>query len=245
MCLLNNKVLITGGTGSVGQSLVEIFSLNGYDVSFQYCGNDDKATELMSKYRVKSIKMDFKKEFYFESTNYDIFINNAAINISEALTHEVNIGNWDDTMLINVTVPFKICQLVLPYMLKNRWGRIINISSIYGLTSVESYLPYTVSKHALTGLTRTIAKEYASHGITCNEICPGPIESDMMTRIATKEALGEGVTTEEYVNQICDAIPAKRLANPNDVSSLALFIASLQASYISGVSIPLDGGFLA
>jgi NAD(P)-dependent dehydrogenase (short-subunit alcohol dehydrogenase family) len=130
-------------------------------------------------------------------------------------------------------------------MIKQRWGRIINISSIYGLRGVENHLPYTVSKHALAGLTKTIAKEYAADGITCNEICPGPIDSTMLKQVCIKEASAEGKSLDEVLDEIRSEIPTGRLAKPEEIASLAVFIASSGASYLNGASIPLDGGMVA
>ena len=130
-------------------------------------------------------------------------------------------------------------------MIQKRWGRIINISSIYGLRAVEGNFPYTVSKHGLSGFTKTIAREYATYGISCNEICPGPINSDMMREIGKRVASQTGGTVESYLKEVCDEIPAKRMAEPRDVSALALFLASPEAGYLTGASIPLDGGIIA
>ena len=127
-------------------------------------------------------------------------------------------------------------------MVNNHWGRIINISSIFGIRGVDRNLPYTVSKHGLSGLTKTIAKEYARMGITCNEICPGPIDSEMIRRIAADKFREEGVNPQEYLSELENEIPAGRLSKVEDVTSLCVFLASKDAQYINGVSIPVDGG---
>ena len=133
----------------------------------------------------------------------------------------------------------------LPYMVKNRWGRIINISSIYGLRACEGNLPYNVSKHGLSALTKTVAKEYSQYGISANEICPGPIESKLLDRIAQYHADNEGESKSDYLALLANDIPGRRLATPFDVAATALFLASEQAGYINGVSIPVDGGLIA
>jgi NAD(P)-dependent dehydrogenase (short-subunit alcohol dehydrogenase family) len=130
-------------------------------------------------------------------------------------------------------------------MIQKRWGRVINISSIYGLRAVEGNFPYTVSKHGLSGFTKTIAKEYAVYGISCNEICPGPINSNMMREIGKRVASQSGGTVEGYLREVCEEIPAKRMVEPHEVSALALFLASPEAAYLTGASIPLDGGIIA
>jgi len=241
----HKHVFITGGTGSVGQSLVELFSSKEHNVTFQYHSNHSIAEKLKKSFRAKPLQIDFTNSFNLQELNFDIVINNAGINITDSFSHEVTIEDWNRTLLLNVTVPFQIAQLCLPYMMQKRWGRIINISSIYGLRGVVQHLPYNVSKHGMSGLTKTIAKEYAEYGITCNEICPGPIDSEMVRRIGLKEIASRGISLEAYLKEICSEIPAGRLCDPTEVAVLALFIASDEASYLNGVSIPLDGGLIA
>ena len=238
------KVLITGGTGSVGKSLIETFSKAGHNVAFQYRSDENIAKKLEQNFNANPIKLDFTNSCDLPEVEFDIVINNAGINISDAQTHEVSIEDWELTLQINLTTPFKITKQCLPWMLKQGWGRIINISSIYGLRVSEDNFPYTVSKHGLSGLTKTIAREYAKLGITCNEICPGPIDSEMMNRIAAKSAAEEGISTDEYFEGLRQEIPANRMAKPKEIAALALFLTSNDADYINGVSIPVDGAMI-
>lgn len=238
------KVFITGGTGTVGSSLIESFFNKGYSVYFQFSSNDTKAKELETTYQAKSFKIDFKQSFELPDINFDIIVNNTGINISDVLTHEVVESIWQETLNVNLTAPFKVCKFYLPKMIEKKWGRIININSIYGLRGVDNNSPYIVSKHGLTGLTKSIAKEYAIHGITCNEICPGAIESELMNRIAERVAKEEGTTPENFLKEVASTYPSRRLVMPNEVSALALFLASEEASFINGSSIPVDGGLI-
>lgn len=229
----------------MGRVLVEIFSNNGDFVAFLYNANERAALDLHSSFDAEPLQIDFGSSSTLPRSNFDIVVNNAGVNITNQLSLDVSRHDWDRTLLINVTTPFLILQQCLPHMIANAWGRIINVSSIYGLRAVETNLPYTVSKHALSGLTKTIAREYAEHNITCNEICPGPIESEMMTRISQESAPLEGLSPEEYLNGVREEIPAGRMAQPLDVACLALHLASAEASYLTGASIPLDGGLIA
>jgi len=238
------RVFITGGTGSVGRALVAAFRARKDAVTFQFHGNQRVADEMCSDLGVEPIQLDLSGEFELPRADFDVVVNNAGINISDVSTHEVSLPDWSRTLTLNVTAPFRIIRQCLPTMMQKRWGRIINISSIYGLRAVEGRLPYTVSKHALAGLTKTIAKEYAPHGITCNEICPGPIDSDMLTRIVSKEAADSGTPLAECFREICEGIPAGRLANVQEIASLAVFLASDEAGYLNGASIPIDGGMI-
>lgn len=247
MVLHNNspRALITGGTGSVGRALVEAFSREQYQVEFQFHEDQSSADLLATNYHAVPLRLDFGQDFVLPRSDYDVVINNAGINVSDVMTHEVSTCDWERTIRINLTAPFIIVRQCLPAMVQNRWGRIINISSIYGLRAVEGNFPYTVSKHGLSGFTKTIAKEYAGHGITCNEICPGPIDSDMMREIAERSIMASGGSLSSYFREVQDEIPIKRLIMPSEIAALALFLASHEASGLTGASIPLDGGMVA
>ncbi|MCH7726535.1 MAG: SDR family oxidoreductase [Planctomycetes bacterium] len=239
-------VFVTGGTGSVGQALVRAFVLSDYKVTFQFHSNETVARALEKECKAEAIQLNFELgELSLPESAVDVVVNNAGINIANELSHEISPDDWNRTLAVNITAPYLIIRRYLPAMCDNGWGRIINISSIYGLTGAENNLPYNVSKHGMAGLTKTIAREYGKRGITCNEICPGPISSELMERIGKKRAAIEGISMEEYYDEVKEEIPAGRLAEPSEVADLAVFFASPAAQYINGISIPLDGGMLA
>jgi 3-hydroxybutyrate dehydrogenase len=240
------RVLITGGTGSVGRALIAAFAARGHDVTFQYHQNQSQADELSVVHGATAVRVAFDDgPIQIPRRDFDILVNNAAVNISNALTKDVTWADWRKTLAVNLDVPFLLVQLCLPHMIANRWGRIVNISSIYGLRAVSENLPYTVSKHALSGLTKTVAKEYGQSGIACNEICPGPIESDMIDRIARDQARRTGTTVDEYMTGLRNEVPMGRLATPQEIAALAVFLSSDEAAYLSGASVPIDGGLIA
>jgi 3-hydroxybutyrate dehydrogenase len=238
-------VFVTGGTGSIGQALIEAFHAAGATVHFQYCSATDVATSLQARLGVIGIPLDFNASFFPPDLPVDILVNNAAVNSSLTITHDVSPALWDMTIAVNLTAPFLLSRAYLPHMATRGWGRIMNISSIYGLRANEGLLPYNASKHGLAGLTRTVAREYGAKGITCNEICPGPVESNMLIRLGSLRAAANGLTYEQYLSEILSETPNRRLATPADVASLALFLSSNEASHINGVSLPLDGGLVA
>lgn len=238
-------VFITGGTGSLGAELVRVFSARGYRVVFQYSSDRQAARRLSKKYNAQPIQIDFAGGLNLPDIAFDIVVNNAGVNVTSALCHEVNDEDWEKTLRVNLYAPFCIARRYLPGMMRKKWGRIINISSIYGLRGSENNLPYNVSKHGLSGFTKTIAKEYASCGITSNEVCPSAVKSRMMNRIAAEEAIASGTTARSYLRSVCNSIPAKRMALPEEIATLAVFLASEEASFINGASIPCDGGLIA
>ena len=238
-------VLITGGTGSVGESLIAGFAREGYQIYFIYHQSERRAQAIAEEFDVTPIKMDLFEPINLVNDKIDILINNAAINDSSELTGDLPLEAWERTIALNLTAPFRLIQMCLPNMVCNNWGRIINISSIYGLRSVETNLPYTVTKHGLSGLTKTIAREYGRYGIRCNEICPGPIKSQLLDRICKQRALVEGVSLADYMREVEEELPTGKLVLPVEVTELAVFLASEACSSINGASLVIDGGMIA
>lgn len=229
------KVLITGGTGSLGQAMIDTFT-GKFEIEFTYNKNEKLAESLAKKYKAKAIKLNDVDDL---SDDYDIVINSAGIINSITKTENVKLEDWNKEIEVNLTLPFRIIKKVLPYMKSKKWGRIINISSIYGIKAEEELLPYNVSKHGVLGLTRTVAKEYGKYGITCNAICPGTIKSKMTERIADLYTKNEA-EKKEYFKEMANNIPVKRLGEPKEIAKIALFL--VDAPYVNGSTIVADGG---
>jgi len=231
------KLLITGGTGSVGEELIKRFAESGgYDITFTYHANMEKARQFAARYSSKAITIEDI------GNDFDIIINNAGIVNSLVRCEDVALENWQETLDVNLTLPFAIIRKNLPYMRQKGWGRIINISSIYGIRAEEDVAPYVASKHGLIGLTKVVAKEYAQYGITCNAVCPGTIVSNISERIADYYTSNDD-ERKEYFKEISDAIPAKRLVYPKEVADFVFYIASKEAAYINGAALMIDGGY--
>lgn len=242
------RVLISGGTGSIGRETVRAFSASGYPVSFLYRCNDRAARQLEEETGAAGIPIDFLSddwEALLPDENPAVLVNNAGINISRSEATAVSRQDWEQTLRVNLTVPFVMCQRYLPGMIEARYGRIINVSSIYGLCATPGNLPYTASKHGLSGLTKTLAKEYGRFGITVNELCPGAVESDLVRRIAAHFAAEEETSQDQQIAGMIQEIPTARLAVPGDIASAAVFLASKDTSHINGASIVIDGGMIA
>lgn len=239
------RALITGGTGSVGRALVAAFAASGYDVVFQYFGDPEAARSLGERVGAQGFRQDFRETLQLRDAAFDILVNNAGINISDGLSDQVTDQEWNETIRVNLTAPFALVRAVLPTMLARRWGRIVNVNSIYGQRGVENNLPYTASKHGLSGITKTIAKEYAPFGITCNEVCPGPLDSDLMRAIAARKEAAGGISVEDYLKEASEEQPLQRLVLPKEVAAAILFLVSEEASATNGVSLTVDGGLIA
>jgi len=238
----NCRVFITGGTGSIGRALVEGFSRVGTKVGFQYFQNETRAKEIESITGAIGVRIDFATSSVPTLDRVDILVNNAGINISKVSVEDTTEEEWDRTLQVNARTPMLLARAVLPQMKQRRWGRIINISSIYGIRIASNNAAYNVSKHGLRGLTGSIAKEYGPYGITCNELCPGPVASDLLRRIAEANYARTGIGIDAYEERLASAIPVGRIASPSDVVNAAVWLASKESSYVNGVSLPIDGG---
>ena len=165
----------------------------------------------------------------------DILINSAGINIRGPIT-ELSPEQFAQVMNINVTGTWLCCRAVLPGMRARKWGRIINIASALGLVGLAGRSPYSASKGAVVQLTRTLALETANDGITANAICPGPFLTEMNVSIAN---------TEDGRKFVVGATALKRWARPEEIQGAAIFLASDAASYVTGATLAVDGGWTA
>ena len=232
------KMLITGGTGSLGEVLVEEFHKD-YDVTFTYHRNIKKAEELSKKYNVKYIQTSKLDTIKYE---FDIIINSVGININPKIAEDFKEDDFKETLLTNVMLPFKIIKKNLPYMKRNKYGRIVNITSIYAIKPEEEMIGFNASKSALSTLTKTIAKEYGEFGITANEVLPSTFESKVMQDIL-KEYCHNEQEKKEYYDMLIAPSPIKRLVTKREIAKLIRYLISDDASFINGASIPIDGGY--
>ncbi len=238
----NRKVLITGGTGSIGKILVEQFAARYEEVFFQYHSNESEALRLAERSNVTAMQLDLLNAPQLPRVDFDIVINSAAVLLAKTPVHEITDGEYLDSLTINTVAPFRIVREILPGMVARTWGRIINIGSIYSLRATTNNGSYNVSKHGLTGLTRSLALDYAHLGITANEVCPSAVESDIMNNIAVRrEGEGKG-DSRAFLDEVRAANPVGRMASADDIAAACLFFASEEAAFVNGISLAVDGG---
>jgi NAD(P)-dependent dehydrogenase (short-subunit alcohol dehydrogenase family) len=164
----------------------------------------------------------------------DVLVNNAGI-ATTAPVSELPLERWNSTMAVNVTGALLMAQHAIPLMKQGGWGRIVNISSISGVRASAGRIAYGTSKAAIIGLTRQLAIELAPDNITVNSVAPGPVDT------ATARALHTELTRQSYVRMI----PMRRYGRPEEIAAAVSFLCSEDASYITGHTIPVDGGYLA
>lgn len=175
----------------------------------------------------------------------DILVNNAVTRF-EANLDELPVDKWNLAIAVNLTAPFHLSRLVLPGMKQRNWGRLINLSSIYGVSAVPGRSDYVVTKHGLIGMTKVIALECAQTNITCNALCPGAVETPHITRLVATRAAAAGQSVEEFTRDfLAPRQPSRRFIQPSRVAALAVFLCSEDAGDITGTTLPIDGGWQA
>ena len=172
----------------------------------------------------------------------DIVVNNAVIRHTAAV-EAFGTSEWDDGIAVNVSAAFHTIRLTVPGMKRRGWGRIINVSSIYGLRGAVNRVNYVTSKTALIGLTRAVALETVTHGITCNAICPGTTETPVH-EATVLASMAEGLSRAESERRLlAGKQPTGRLIAADDVATLMVFLCGPESGSISGAVLPVDGGW--
>ena len=234
----NGNVFISGASRGIGNSIANHFAEN----NFKVVGTSRKEFEFDKKIKnLIPLKLDvtsrknIKDCFnYLKTKNLlpDILINNAGIT-SDQIFLKMKDENWDNVIDTNLTGVFNLSKIFVKNMVKNKKGRIINISSISGLMGNPGQVNYASSKSALNGFTKSLAKELGSRNITVNCVAPGYVDTDMTSFL-----------DEDTKKQIEESIPLGRIGNGKDIAKLVAFLASDEASYITGQTISIDGGLL-
>lgn len=237
-------ILVTGGTRGIGRACVEAFAHLGGKVAF--CGRSQETADAVATEIAEStgstikgyqtdIASDIEVDALIKAVTEDlgaptILVNNAGIT-KDGLLMRMKNDAWDEVMQTNLSSAFYTCRAASRGMMKARYGRIINLSSIVGVHGQVGQANYAASKAGLIGFSKSLAQEFASRNITVNVITPGYITTDMTAEL-----------NEEALNEFVKQIPSKRPGTPDEIASAVVFLASQEAAYITGHVLAVDGG---
>jgi 3-oxoacyl-[acyl-carrier protein] reductase len=228
------RAVVTGATRGIGFAIAERLLRDGVEVIATGTQEGANFPSGASYYSV-----DFMSEYstnkfieYLKHQKVDILINNAGIN-KIGKFENIAIDDFDRILHVNLRTPFQLCQAVIPNMKKNKWGRIVNLTSIFGHITKEYRAPYSSSKFGLDGMTAALAAEVSEEGILANSVGPGFIDTEL-----TRNILGD-----DGISKLKGRIPMKRLGRVDEVASLVSWLVSDENTYMSGQNLMIDGGF--
>ena len=238
--LKDKNIIVTGASGGIGKSIVEKFYENGANI-LATGTRIEKLEELKKKFsNIKIIKFDISQhekieEFINNATeelggSLDCIVNNAGIT-KDNLTIRMSLEEWSKVIDINLTSTFLMCKYSIKKMLKNKFGKIINITSVVGHTGNVGQANYTASKAGIVAMSKSLAIEYAKKNINVNCISPGFISTTMTDQI-----------DEKHKEAIIAKIPCNRLGKPEDIANAVIFLGSANSDYINGETIHVNGG---
>jgi 3-hydroxybutyrate dehydrogenase len=250
-------IIITGGTSGIGLNIANFFYEKNYNVAIAGISNQSALGKLKKKFDTdKSLILNLdliknnnikkfvnltKKKF----NTIDVLVNCAGLQYVAPIC-KFSDKIWDYIININLKTPFKMTKEVLPIMRKNNWGRIINISSVHGAIASQFKAAYVSSKHGLVGLTKVVALETAKENITCNAIAPGFVDTELVKKQIKKLSKQKKISFQKASNSLIkEKHPSMNFVKKNDVSSLAFYLTTNEASQITGSNLIIDGGWTA
>ncbi len=232
--------IVTGGTRGIGASISQVLHQSGYQVIANYANDDNAAGDFYKNTGIRTLKWDvsdlesceahIKKIEDEFGTNVEVVVNNAGIT-RDGMLHKIEHKFWHEVINTNLNSCFNMSYSTIKKMRENGFGRIINISSINGLSGQIGQTNYSAAKAGILGLTKSLAREGAAKGITVNAIAPGYIMTEMV-----------GAVSPEVLADIIKNIPVGRLGTPEEIARAVLFLASDEAGFITGETLSVNGG---
>ncbi|WP_150267790.1 elongation factor P 5-aminopentanone reductase [Paenibacillus tepidiphilus] len=239
-------VLITGGSGGIGGAIAERFASVGMNIVIHYMNSHEAANEVARRCmalgaKVLTVAADVRDRSQLlrmaerlEGSGMlpDILVNNAG-KAHYGMLADVTEEEWDDIMAVNLKGTFLCSQIFMRPMVSQRFGRIINVSSVWGISGASCEVAYSASKGGINAFTKALAKELAPSGVTVNAVAPGAVNTSMLSNLQ-----------EDEMRMLEEEIPAGRLASPEEISSLVYFLALPESGYITGQIISPNGGWI-
>ena len=230
------RALITGGSRGIGAACARALAAAGMDVTVNYAVNGGKAAQVAREIGGQAFMADVSdqravSEMFQCVGDVDVLVCNAGIAMQKLFT-DTTAEDWRKVFSVNVDGVYNTCYCAVPHMIRNHWGRIIIISSIWGRMGASCEVAYSASKAALIGFTQALSRELGPSGITVNCVAPGVIDTDMNKRLS-----------DDVLNELKESTPLMRIGTPEDVANTVTFLASEEASFITGQTLGVDGGF--
>ena len=246
MKLEGKKVLVTGASRGIGRAIALAMAAEGADVVVNYAGSEAAAKAVAAEIEAMGrkalvIQADISSneaatamvdQVVKEMDRIDVLVNNAGIT-RDGLLMRMKEEDWDAVLTTNLKGVFNCTKAAVKYMMKQKAGHIVSISSVVGLTGNAGQANYAAAKAGVIGFTKAVAKEVAARGITVNAVAPGFIQTDMTA-----------VLSEKVVEGMLQTIPLRKLGEPSDIAKAVIFLASDDANYITGQTIHVDGGMV-
>ena len=245
----DKRVVVTGGVGGIGQTLIRLFAQQGANVLFTDRSEED-CGELAQTFEKQGVQADFvpadlRKKVDCEKIidtavntmgGVDVLLNNAGV-IPRGTILETSDDMWFSALDINLTAVFYLCRKVIPLMQKNGGGAIVNTASAWGLYPGPAHLAYCTSKGALAALTKNLGRDHAGDGIRVNAVCPNEVDTPMLR----SGFVHRGIDPETAIEALAKTVPLGHVAKPEEIANVIAFLASDESSYICGETIEVTG----
>ncbi len=250
MFLAGKRALVTGSTSGIGLAIARSLRAAGAEVVLSGFGDEQTIAALRAELNASHIGADLSRRDGVEQLMagagpIDILVNNAGMQ-HVAPVESFPVEKWDTIIALNLTAAFDACRLAIPHMRAEGWGRIINIASAHSLTASPFKSAYVAAKHGLAGLTKTLALELATSGVTANCISPGYVWTPLVENQIPDTMAARGMTREQVINEVLlERQPTKAFVQPDQLGELAVFLCRDAAAQITGSNISVDGGWTA
>jgi 3-hydroxybutyrate dehydrogenase len=250
MFLAGKRALVTGSTSGIGLAIARSLRAEGAEIVLSGLGEPEAIAGLCAELDVRHAAGDLSRREGVEDVMaaagpVDVLVNNAGIQ-HVAPIEDFPVEKWDLILALNLTAAFHTSRLAVPHMKAAGWGRIVNVASAHSLTASPFKSAYVAAKHGLAGLTKTLALELATHGVTANCISPGYVWTPLVENQIPDTMKARGMTREQVIEEVLLVRqPTKSFVQPEDVAAMAVFLCRDAAANITGANMSMDGGWTA